>query len=120
MPKEDISALLPKNYDPSRVSTKTECVDEIEAPVKLGDVCGKLEVYFDGELIGTTDLIASESVDRDITRYAVHKIRVFITDHLALTIILFVAVLILIIVIALVVRAKKIEKRRRERRHRYR
>ena len=37
------------------------------APVHAGDVMGKIELYLDGEEIGTTALIAAEDVKRDVT-----------------------------------------------------
>ena len=37
------------------------------APIQAGDVVGKIELYLDGEEIGTATLIASEDVQRDIT-----------------------------------------------------
>lgn len=37
------------------------------APVHAGDVMGKIELYLDGEEIGTTALIAAEDVQRDVT-----------------------------------------------------
>ena len=37
------------------------------APIQAGDVVGKIELYLDGEEIGTATLIAAEDVQRDIT-----------------------------------------------------
>ncbi|MDE5766545.1 MAG: hypothetical protein K2I17_05205, partial [Clostridia bacterium] len=37
---------------------------EIKAPVKKGDVVGKIEVYKDGVLCDTVDLVAAEDADK--------------------------------------------------------
>ena len=39
-------------------------VNEIKAPVKKGDTVGKIEVYKDGLLYDTVDLVAAEDAEK--------------------------------------------------------
>lgn len=51
------------------ISYKTDIADFIYAPVEKGDKAGTVSFYADGELIGTTDLISSETCDAVIIEY---------------------------------------------------
>jgi len=55
-PAEEIRLLLPKDYDPMPVS------QSIDAPVYSGQVLGSVTVSYDGETLGTTDLLAINDV----------------------------------------------------------
>ena len=118
VPAQDVSALLPNGYDPSRVKTESDCPEELEAPVTEGDVCGTLKVYFDGELIGTTEIVASQSIEKDNFKYITSKIGDFIKDHVILTVAVLLVVFILIILLILSIRSRNRRKRRSRSRYR--
>lgn len=123
VPSGDVSSLLPNDYDKSRVTTEVQVNEDIEAPVKQGDILGSVKVYLDGELIDTKDIIADNSVELDNFKYTFHQIRQFFAKHLVLVIIAAVVLIILIIIIIASISASKKKKRRRERernRRRYR
>ena len=48
-----------------RVTAKIDLPDEVEAPVKEGDIAGSLTYYVDGKEVGSTYLVYSHSVERN-------------------------------------------------------
>lgn len=64
-PAEEIRLLLPKNYDPELLDVDPQPSGvSVDAPVFSGDVLGSVRVYYDGELLGTTELLAINDVAR--------------------------------------------------------
>lgn len=123
VPSGDVSSLLPNDYDHARVTTQTQIREDIEAPVKQGEVLGSVSVYLDGELIDTKDVIAADSAQRDELKYTFHMIGKFLSEHIVLVVIVSVVLVVLIIILIAAVSSAKKAKRRRERersRRRYR
>ncbi|MGN1098235.1 MAG: D-alanyl-D-alanine carboxypeptidase family protein [Clostridia bacterium] len=60
---EDASALLPKDKVNS-IETQTEISGNLSAPIKKGDVLGKVTATLDGAVIAQCSLVAAEDVDR--------------------------------------------------------
>lgn len=56
-------AYLPKEASESLISTRVVMRDDMEAPVKKGDVVGTLEIYAADELVNEVDLIVKENVE---------------------------------------------------------
>ena len=77
IPSEDVSCLLPKEYDNDKVTTRYELDDPggLVAPLTQGQEVGTLYVSYDGTVVGTTRLetltaVEENSVDKalaDIT-----------------------------------------------------
>ncbi len=63
----DVKALLPRDTFTEEL-LKSEFIinKKITAPIKEGDILGKAQFYYDGELVAETDLLASRSVSRNI------------------------------------------------------
>ena len=62
-PAEEIRLLLPKDYDPQLLLVEPMPVSQsIDAPVYSGQVLGSVTVSYDGETLGTTDLLAINDV----------------------------------------------------------
>lgn len=62
-PAQEIRLLLPKDYDPELLLIEPEPVSvSVDAPVYSGDVLGTVTVTYDGELLGTSDLLAINDV----------------------------------------------------------
>ena len=59
---EDFSAVLNKK-DAKNVQSKTELQDGVKAPVKIGDKIGTVSYYMGENLIGTSDIVATENVN---------------------------------------------------------
>ena len=60
---EDIAATITKEEDYSKVDTEIVKA-ELKAPVKKGDVVGKVKVLYDGKVINQKKLIAAETVEK--------------------------------------------------------
>ncbi|MBR4979830.1 MAG: D-alanyl-D-alanine carboxypeptidase, partial [Clostridia bacterium] len=59
----DFSALLPIS-DIKSVTYETELSESVSAPVKKGDVIGRIEFYSDGKPIGQTEITADEDAPK--------------------------------------------------------
>lgn len=66
IPESSIYAYLPHDTDvSSAIEQKYELsVKELDAPVKMGDVVGKVTLYYEGEEIASCNLVAKFSVER--------------------------------------------------------
>lgn len=67
VPAEDVTALIPTSVDTSSILVETvegSVPESVKAPIKAGDVIGKANVTFGGDIIATVDLVAGEDVDR--------------------------------------------------------
>ncbi len=66
---DDVKALLPRDtYTAELLKSEFIINDKITAPVKEGEILGKANFYYNGELVATADLIASRSVSRNILK----------------------------------------------------
>jgi len=82
-PNEDISMLLPKNIDLEKdIITDIKVNENIEAPIEKGQVLGHVSFTYKNELLGETDLIASNAVERDMVLFTIHLIVNTITNPL--------------------------------------
>ena len=60
---EDIAATITKEEDYSKVDTEIVKA-ELKAPVKKGDVVGKVKVLYDGKVINQRNIVAAETVEK--------------------------------------------------------
>lgn len=56
--------LFLSSYDSSLITREVEYLDSLSAPITEGDVLGQLVYKYDGNVIGTVDILASESVKK--------------------------------------------------------
>ena len=61
--EEDSGTLIVKGKD-FNIEQKIEIQDIIDAPVKKGDVIGKLKYTLDGEVVGECNLIINEDIEK--------------------------------------------------------
>lgn len=62
--KQPLEVLIPRQYD-SELLTKEITVEEtIKAPIKKGDILGKIEFFYDGVSVGSVELCATKNVRR--------------------------------------------------------
>lgn len=66
--KTPFEVLLPKGYDKEKLSTELYVEEDIYAPVKKGDILGRAEYFYDGQSLGSVDLVASQPVKRSFLR----------------------------------------------------
>lgn len=72
-PKSEIGSLLPKQLDLNTDIERNIKIDEqIKAPIEKGAVLGTVTYLYDGETLGTCELIASNSVERDNVLFFIH------------------------------------------------
>ncbi len=103
-PEENVSALLPKDADLSRVELHhTLLSDEpLTAPVEEGTVMGEISVTFDGKDYGTVKLVTNTAVELDRAAYIGSEIRNTLSNkyvRLAITVL----VILLILYIAFII-----------------
>lgn len=62
---ETIERLVPKSMDTAAIETvKKLTVERLSAPVRKNTPVGTMELYYNGELLGTVDLVTNNDVER--------------------------------------------------------
>ena len=95
-PKSEIYSVLPNKVDESAFQKVFNIPDQVYAPINAGDVIGTVSYYIAGDLVGTTDLVAAESYERDTFIYLIEKAQEIISSLyfkvvVAVTIVLIIA-----------------------------
>jgi D-alanyl-D-alanine carboxypeptidase (penicillin-binding protein 5/6) len=103
-----LEAQLPNDVTEKDFQWTTDLPESVEAPVQAGDKLGTLTVTLDGEVYGTVDLVAVNSVERsDLLAF---RQKVDETIHSWQFILA--VVLILVIILAIAIRIKIVKSRR--------
>jgi D-alanyl-D-alanine carboxypeptidase (penicillin-binding protein 5/6) len=103
-----LEAQLPNDITEKDFQWTTDLPESVEAPVQAGDKLGTLTVTLDGEVYGTVDLVAVNSVERsDLLAF---RQKVDETIHSWQFILA--VVLILVIILAIAIRIKIVKSRR--------
>ena len=76
---DSLSVYLPADTDIEKEITFswTTNTEQLQAPVKKGDLAGRVTVLYNGEPIGTSDLIATADIERSDMLYTLHNISEF-------------------------------------------
>ncbi len=109
--KEEISAVLRKDVAPQSLTYTVEVPEEVLAPVHKGDVIGRLTVSQEGIVLGTTELVAGEDINRSTVLYYLYCIRQFV-GNLWVQIAGGVLLLLIIIYIIVMIRHNRARRRR--------
>lgn len=118
--KEPISLLLPKGYDKSKLTSEITTEERIAAPVKEGDILGRIVYYYDGAEVGNMDLVATENIGRSFFKMIFGSVFDFIFSIWVMGPLgLIVAVMILRSVLHARKRRKERERRRRQARQEF-
>lgn len=132
-PATDIRVLLPNHYDESLLVQDIRLsAQSVEAPVRAGDVLGSVSVSYDGEELGSTDLLAIADVARSEISAAADHTGTYIQKNWWKWVVIVIVLLIVAFVVLLIVlqlrrrrqRLRRLEQRRRalearERQNRY-
>ncbi|MBE6825134.1 MAG: D-alanyl-D-alanine carboxypeptidase [Ruminococcaceae bacterium] len=111
-----VSALLPNDYDESLVETKIDLPYSTQAPVHLDQKLGTISVYYDGELVGATNLVSPEEIEVDKLSVFAHNTVDFVKNNIIIiTVVLAIAVFLIVVKISSVRNRKKRKARRRYR-----
>ncbi|MBR6729518.1 MAG: D-alanyl-D-alanine carboxypeptidase, partial [Clostridia bacterium] len=108
-----LEVLLPKGYDSALITKEIYVEENIAAPVKKGDILGRASYYYDGESLGSVDLVAAKPVARSFVRMIFNTLFNLIFNVWVMT-------PLTIIVIILVLRSMHESKKRRIARERRR
>ena len=119
VPDGELTALLPNNYDQSKIRVEMDCPDDIDAPVSQDQVIGKATVYYEDMLVGSTDIVANKAIELDKVKYRFDQVKVWFKKNLVMVIVITVVVILLIILLVVISSAQK-KKRARERAQRAR
>lgn len=122
--RNDFTTIVPKDLAESGDSPvqvkKTIIYDSITAPVSRGEVLGKLDIVYQGELVQTIDLVASKSVERSQVAFLADRARSLTDTSWFVPLLILLAVCIIALLVLLSIRRRKLiqEARRRERQRR--
>lgn len=82
VPAESIIRYLPTDYDPDQLQIAYSTYAEaLEAPIHEGTVYGNVAVYYEGEVVGTAELISTASVTRSEFLHLLKQIRDFTSSR---------------------------------------
>lgn len=106
----DVAALLPSEGELSEiVEVVIDLPEKIKAPIKKGDVIGKVSYNYKGNLLEYRDLIATNDVERNILLFIFNLVVGVLTSP-------FFLIPAILIVAALIIRAINIKKHERQKR----
>lgn len=74
-PSSEIYSVLPNDVDESSFQKVFNIPQQVYAPISAGDVIGTVSYYIAGDLVGTTELVAAESYERDFVIFLVEKVQ---------------------------------------------
>ena len=112
-----LEVLLPKRYDSALLTNQITMEEKIVAPVKKGDVLGKVEYFYDGEAIGSVDLAATKDVRRSISKMIFQTLWRLIFNAWVMVPL---GIIVLILILRSVNEAKKQRREREKRRQQFR
>lgn len=112
--EKDVTALLPAETAPSAIQQTITLRENVKAPVRQGDLLGKVELRLAGDVLATVNLTAMNDVERSPWLYALDVTGRFFSQpsvHLMLA-----ALLLCILLYAIfLARYKRFRRRQRER-----
>lgn len=107
--ENDVSALIPSTSDAEEITTNIEMPEQLQAPIAKGDVLGSVTYSYKGIEVGSSNLIATNDVERNNILHIFHLILRVLTSPFFL-----IPVLLLLLLLLYTRRQKK--KRERQRR----
>lgn len=113
-PSESVDALLPKNFDKSKITTDytVDTADgTLEAPLEAGQIIGTVHIYYDGTLIGQTTVETLTAVQRSEISGSFEATRSFFEEYW--WIVLLLGVIVLLLIAVLLIRSAAMTARRR-------
>ena len=98
-PDSQLERTLPNDMDLTKVTQTVHLdSDTVAAPVEEGQVLGKLVLAYEGEELGTVDLVSVSSAERSAFLYYLHQIKQF-CSHPIMRVILAIAVIAIVILV---------------------
>lgn len=79
-PESSVTMLWCKDVDISAIQRVTVYNEDISAPIQKGDVLGKLDLKFSGEVIASIPLVAVSDVNRSMIKHNMSGIAAYFTE----------------------------------------
>ncbi len=79
-PKEGLYTILPNESDQSAIQKTYNLPDTLAAPIQQGDVVGTVTLSLAGESIGTVELIAGSTIERNPVLYLISRVGDFFSS----------------------------------------
>lgn len=126
--ENSIDGLFPKILNKTSVKTEINIPENIEAPIKIGDKIGTLDLKFDNQIVGSINLLSEASIDaipeeelikQEKKELFINKV-IFILKIIGISI---VSIIVLLFAISFIIRKSNSNKRRKNsirRKQRYR
>lgn len=111
---EDVTALLPAETDASAIQQTITLRRNVKAPVRKGDILGKVELRLAGDVIAVVDLAAMNNVERSPWLYALDVTGRFLSRP-AVQLILAALALCILLYAVFLARYKRFRRQQRER-----
>ena len=111
--ESNFSTILPAGVSTSSVLMETNLPDEVEAPVKKGDVIGTATFSYAGQVLTTVNLVAAESVERSELLHAMDIVQNVVTSTWFIVIASVLSVLLAAYIVLAVLYNKKKKKLRK-------
>lgn len=110
-PEVDVKTLLANTVDMSLIKAEPVLNEKIAAPIEKGQALGTVSYTLDGELLGSAQLVATNSVERDAILHVIHLAVKIITNPFFIA----AAVILLFLIVKSNLNRKRRRKQRRSR-----
>ena len=104
---EEVDMLVPTALTPEDITRETTMYyEELEAPVEKDKVVGKLDLYYEGELLASVTLVTANAVERSQLRSFFGQVKAFLTSKPIKTVIKIIIIIVicyLVLLLAVVV-----------------
>ena len=119
---ENISVLMPKNIDLTKIEKVLHFNENISAPITKGDIMGTLSIIYEGETYATSSLYANFDVEKSQFLHFIQSISSFLTSGVVGIGVILVVILVVVYVIMTIIsnrrrqmllRGKNYKKRKR-------
>ncbi len=98
-PVGSIDRTMPKDYDPALAELRLDLPESVEAPVEAGQKLGTVTLVYEGEELGSLDMVASLAVERSDLQYYVKTVKEYLSLWWVRALIILAAAFILILIL---------------------
>lgn len=102
VPKEEITALIPNDYDVANFYTQFDPPASLTAPITKGQVICSMDVTFNGDIVGTVDLVADKDIEKSATLGVMSRFEALLSAWWFWAIVGVVAALLLLYIVLLI------------------
>ena len=113
IPKGEIQATVPSDFDISQAKLDIKLPDSIEAPITAGDKLGTVTLEYNGVEYGTLDMVATDSVERSEFLYTIQQVEYYWDQWWVKALVAVGVVLVLVLIVFVAVVLPKRRARRR-------